>query len=355
MRPALIQSTSSGSTATFRPRLHRTLGRPRSRGALAEINDYSHGGHPELKRAIATRHDVSADNVVLGAGSGDLILLCARALLRPGDVAAIVPARTFPLYRIGVLQAGAVIGERSPALTFACRPNNPTGELTDLPVTRPLVVDEAYAEYAGVSAISLIDEGVIVLRTFSKAFGLAAARVGYAIASADIAAELNRWQAPHPISTMSAALAARGACVNPPDVAAQVEERERLATELRGLGFAPLPSFTNFVFVPLEDVSAVADPLLQHGIVVRRYDDGVRINVRDRHDDDLLLRTLATVLEVPWRGTPSAGRTVRHLRATAETSIRVRLALDGNGIVRVSSGRRPLRPPPGAARIPRRH
>jgi len=305
--------------------------------ALAEINDYAHGGHPELKRAIAKRHDVSADNIVLGAGSGDLILLCARALLRPGDVAAIVPARTFPLYRIGVLQAGAVIGEGSPALTFVCRPNNPTGELTDLPAMRPLVVDEAYAEYAGVSAISLIDDGVIVLRTFSKAFGLAAARVGYAVADADIAAELNRWQAPHPISTMSAALA-EAALRNPPDVGAQVEERERLAAELRALGLAPLPSFTNFVFVPLEDVGSVADALLQHGIVVRRYDDGIRINVRDRHDDDLLLRTLATVLEVPWRGKPAAGRTLRHLRATAETSIRVRLALDGNGIVRVSSG-----------------
>src|SRR6202035_4129463 len=245
--------------------------------AMAEINDYTHGGHPELKRAIAKRHDVSADNVVLGAGSGDLILLCARALLRPGDAAAIVPARTFPLYRIGVLQAGAVIGERSPALTFVCRPNNPTGELTDLPAMRPLVVDEAYAEYAGANAISLIDDGVVVLRTFSKAFGLAAARVGYAIASADVAAELNRWQAPHPISTMSAALP-EAALRNPPDVDAHVEERERLATELRALGLAPLPSFTNFVFVPLEDVAAVADALLQHGIVVRRYDDGIRLN-----------------------------------------------------------------------------
>ena len=305
--------------------------------SLAEVNEYTHGGHPELKRAIAKRHDVSADNVVLGAGSGDLILLCARALLRPGDVASIVPARTFPLYRIGVLQAGAVVGDESPALTFVCRPNNPSGELTDLPAARPLIVDEAYAEYAGVSSAGLIDDGVIVLRTFSKAFGLAAARVGYALADKEIAAELNRWQAPHPISTMSAVLA-EAALRNPPDVAAQVEERDRLAAELRSIGLAPLPSFTNFVFVPLEDVAGVADALLQQGIVVRRYDDGIRINVRDRHDDDLLLRALASVLEVPWAGQASAGRTVRHLRATAETSIRIRLALDGNGIVRVSTG-----------------
>jgi imidazoleglycerol-phosphate dehydratase / histidinol-phosphatase len=305
--------------------------------SLAEVNEYTHGGHPELKRAIAKRHDVSAENVVLGAGSGDLILLCARALLRPGDVASIVPARTFPLYRIGVLQAGAVVGEESPALTFVCRPNNPSGELTDLPAARPLIVDEAYAEYAGVSSAGLIDDGVIVLRTFSKAFGLAAARVGYALADKEIAAELNRWQAPHPISTMSAVLA-EAALRNPPDVAAQVEERDRLAAELRSIGLAPLPSFTNFVFVPLEDVAPVADALLQQGIVVRRYDDGIRINVRDRHDDDLLLRALASVLEVPWAGKATAGRTVRHLRATAETSIRIRLALDGNGVVRVSTG-----------------
>ncbi len=91
--------------------------------------------------------------------------------------------------------------------TFACRPNNPTGELGPLPDLRPLVVDEAYFEYSGVTAVDLLDDDVIVLRTFSKLFGLAGARIGYALAARETADELNGRQAPAPISTLSAALA----------------------------------------------------------------------------------------------------------------------------------------------------
>ena len=69
-------------------------------------------------------------------------------------------------------------------LTFACRPNNPTGALDPLPDARPLVVDEAYFEYSGETALPLLDDGVVVLRTFSKLFALAGARVGYALARA---------------------------------------------------------------------------------------------------------------------------------------------------------------------------
>lgn len=306
--------------------------------ALATVNEYSHGGHPALKRAIAERHGVAPENVVLGAGSGDLILLIARALLRPGDTAAIVPAHTFSLYGIAVAQAGASLGDGAPALTFTCRPNNPTGELFDLPAQRPIVVDEAYAEYSGTSADSLVSEDFIVLRTFSKAFGLAAARVGYALAGKELAGELNRWQAPHPISTISAQLAL-AALQSPPDVGAQVAERDRLHAELQRLGLRPIQSFTNFVFVPHEDPDGLADALLQQGMVVRRYDDGIRINVRDSYDDDLLLTALAAALEAP---APAQGehpsRSIRHLRATAETAVRVRLALDGSGVVLVSGG-----------------
>ena len=85
-------------------------------------------------------------------------------------------------------------------LTFACRPNNPTGSLDPLPDARPLVVDEAYIEYGGDTAVPLTEtEEVIVLRTFSKLFALAGARIGYAIARRDIADELNARQAPAPV------------------------------------------------------------------------------------------------------------------------------------------------------------
>jgi histidinol-phosphate aminotransferase/imidazoleglycerol-phosphate dehydratase/histidinol-phosphatase len=216
-------------------------------------------------------------------------------------------------------------------LTFCCRPNNPTGALDPLPDARPLVVDEAYWEFSGSDgAVGLIDDGVIVLRTFSKAFALAGARVGYALASVETAAELNARQAPAPVSSLSAALAL-AALAAPPDLAPTLEERDRLADELRTLGYAPLPSYGSFLFVPSEEPRELADRLLARGCVVRVYENGVRITVHDREDDDLLLAAFA--------GEPAPqGRRVRHVRATAETQLRVRLGLDGQSRVRVATG-----------------
>ena len=308
--------------------------------AIARANEYPHGGYPELVRAIAVYAGVDPQNVVLGAGADDLILLCARVFAGDGDTVAIADDPTYSLYRVAVELAGAVVGDDDPALTFCCRPNNPTGALDALAAVRPLVVDEAYAEYAGETAAALIDDGVVVLRTFSKAFGLAGARVGYALANVETAAELNRRQAPAPVSTLSAALAL-AALAEPPDVRAQVEERERLADALRALGLEPLPSRANFLYVPLAEPEELAAALLADGLVVRVLDGALRISVRDRDDDDLLLESLARALERP---NPISGfqllvrRSARHLRATAETRLAVRVRLDGAGRVRVATG-----------------
>ena len=305
--------------------------------ALAEVNGYAHGGFPALVAAIADYAGVGPENVVLGAGADDLILLCARTFAGPGDAVAIAESPTYPLYRIAAQLAGAEVGGDAPALTFSCRPNNPTGELGELPVARPLVVDEAYFEYAAETAVGAIEDGVVVLRTFSKAFGLAGARVGYALADAETAAELNRRQAPQPISNVSAALAF-AALRDRPDVSDQVAERERCARALVALGLEPLTSATNFLFVPVDNSEAVGAALLRSGVVVRVFADGVRFSVRDREDDDLLLEALARSLDRPSPVAAAPARRVRHLRATAETRIRVRLGLDGAGRVRVSTG-----------------
>jgi imidazoleglycerol phosphate dehydratase HisB/histidinol-phosphate/aromatic aminotransferase/cobyric acid decarboxylase-like protein len=298
---------------------------------------YAHGGFPELVDGIARYAGVEPENVVLGAGADDLILLCARTFAGPGDVVAIAEEPTYPLYRIATQLAGAEVGDLDPVVTFSCRPNNPTGELGELPDARPLVVDEAYFEYAGETAVGLVEDGVVVLRTFSKSFGLAGARVGYALADVATAAELNRRQAPQPISGVSATLALAG-LADPPDVRWQVEERERWASALRALGLAPLPSATNFLFVPVDEPEAIAATLLRSGIVVRVYPNGLRFSVRDRDDDDLLIDALAHALDRPSPATAASGRRARHLRATAETRIRVRLGLDGSGRVRVATG-----------------
>lgn len=306
-------------------------------GALARVNTYPAGGYAELRRAIAEYAEVAPENVVLGAGADDLILLCVRAFAGSGDAVAIPRAPTYALFDIAVQLAGAVLTDDEPVLTIACRPNNPTGALEPLPAARPLVVDEAYFEYCGETAVPLIDDGVIVLRTFSKAFGLAGARVGYAIASRDVADELNARQAPAPVSTISAELA-RAALAASPDVRPTLEERERLATALRRIGLAPLPSRANFLYVPCDDGRGLSDALACQGLVVRAWDDAIRITIRDATDDDILVDALARILDRPSPVTPRGGRATRAARATAETRLDIRLALDGASRVHVATG-----------------
>ncbi len=264
--------------------------------ALERINAYRHGGFPELLHAIAAYGGVEPEQVVLGAGADDLLMLCARAYAGPGDRIAIAYEPSYPLYRVAAWVTGADVGDDDPVLTFVCRPHNPTGALVDLPLARPLVVDEAYFEYAGETAVPLLDDDVIVVRTFSKAFGLASARVGYALADADTAAELNARQEPAPVSTLSAALALAGLEVGPPDVTATIAERERLAGGLRSLGLDPLPSWTNFVLVPHERAAELADGLLRRGLPVRPSPGAIRITVHRPDADDRLLAALGELL-----------------------------------------------------------
>jgi len=259
---------------------------------LGRIHTYPHGGYPQLERAIADYAGVAPENVVLGAGADDLILLLTRSFASPGDRVAIANDPTYPMFAISVWVVGAEIGDDDPVLTICCRPNNPTGELGELPSARPLVVDEAYFEYAGETAAGLIEDGVIVIRTFSKVFGLAGARVGYALAGHDVAAELNRRQHPAPLSTLSAALAL-AALQTPPDVRPTIDERERFAGRLRELGFDPLPSYANFLYVPVDEPHWLADKLMNRGLAVRPVSGGIRITIRDEQDDERLCEALA--------------------------------------------------------------
>jgi histidinol-phosphate aminotransferase len=264
--------------------------------ALERINAYRHGGFPELLEAIAAYNGVAPEQVVLGAGADDLLMLCARAYAGPGDRVAIAYEPSYPLYRVAAWVAGADVGDEDPVLTFVCRPHNPTGALVDLPSARPLVADEAYFEYAGETAVPLLDDGVIVVRTFSKAFGLASARVGYALADVATAEELNARQEPAPVSTLSAALALAGLEAGPPDVSETIAERERLAEGLRALGLEPLPSWTNFVLVPHERAAELADGLLRAGLPVRPSPGAIRITVHRPDADDRLLDALGRLL-----------------------------------------------------------
>lgn len=265
--------------------------------ALAEeverVHTYPHGGYPRLERAIASYAGVDVENVVLGAGADDLIMLLTRSFASSGDRVAIANDPTYPMFGISVWVAGADISDEDPVLTICCRPNNPTGELGELPDARPLVVDEAYFEYSGETAVGLIDgDDVAVIRTLSKAFGLAGARVAYALAGRELADELRRRQHPAPVSTLSEALAL-AALDSPPDVQPILEERERFSERLHELGFHPRHSHGNFLYVPVDDPQVEYERLLLQGLAIRPVRGGIRITVRTPDDDDRLLQALA--------------------------------------------------------------
>jgi hypothetical protein len=122
------------------------------------------------------------------------------------------------------------------------------------------------------------------------------ARVGYALADPETARKLNARQAPAPISTLSAALAL-AAHAEPTDVRPLLEERERLAASLRDLGLEPLPSATNFLYVPFERAPELSEVLLGEGMVVRAFPDAIRVTVLDPASNERLLAAVGGSLD----------------------------------------------------------
>jgi histidinol-phosphate aminotransferase len=311
--------------------------------SMARLADYPDGSYRELREAAAAYTGLAPENVVVGAGADDLILLVAQAFLGPGARAAIAEP-TYALYRIATrLHGASVVDAPDDAdLVWVCNPNNPTGSWVEpdalvslarrLPDTI-VVVDEAYVEFGARSCAPWVDEleNLVVLRTLSKAFGLASLRVGYALAHSETAGLLTERRAPAPISGPSAAIAA--AALREPrlgDVEATIGERERFRGALLAAGYECPESATNFVFVPTDE--PLAERLEAQGIVVRSFPGAIRMTVRRPSENDVVLRALGAV--VP--STPGRESTV--VRTTTETALRLTLALDGTGRTRVETG-----------------
>jgi histidinol-phosphate aminotransferase len=275
--------------------------------AARELNRYPDGGGVRLRQALAERHGVPLEQVVLGNGADELIRFCGVATLDAGD-RAVFPWPSFPSYAASAACCGgepvqvplsgrafdlaavldAARGGRV-KLVYLANPNNPTGTLLDrdelqrfigeLPEGVLCVLDEAYAEYADPEpeGPALLREGaprLAVLRTFSKAYGLAALRVGYALASPEVADALDRVR---PIFNVNqpAQEAALASLHERDAVALRVgharRAREFLREALAGAGLDPQPSQTNFVYadVPGGDGEGLADRLLREGVIVR--------------------------------------------------------------------------------------
>ena len=323
-----------------------------AREALADRGEYPEGSYRELREAAAAYAGCDAEEVVVDAGADGLIGVVARTFLAR-DRRAVVEAPTYPLYAIASRLEGAEVeavprdpgaltrAARGAAVLWLCNPGNPTGELWPAAVVADLArgardtlvcVDEAYFEYGGETVAPFARElpNLVCVRTLSKAFGLAGLRVGYAVASRPVAAELSGRREPGPISTAAARIAVEA--LRRPAVAEEVEtalaERERVRGAFLAAGYDAPPVHANFVYVRTPDAPALAAGLEARGLVVRGYPDAIRITVRSPADDDLLLAALG--LAAP----PSPRRSATVLAP----GLRVSLVLDGCGRARAATG-----------------
>ena len=316
--------------------------------SFATLNQYPAGAYRDLREAAAAyvcreaEESVGWEQIVVGAGADDLILLCARTYLAPGRSASIIPP-TYSLYRIATLLNGAepATEAEGASLLWRCNPENPTGvitpaaELVELARRHPtaaVVVDEAYIEYGGETVVPWLDEcpNLIVIRTMSKAFGYAALRVGFAVCAPATAAMLESRRAPAPISAPAARIAA--AALRDPryDLAAEITERERVRGALVAAGFDVPPAAGNFVW--LRTGEDLGERLEEQGIIVRRFPQGIRVTLRRPTENDIFLRALGA------EPGPPAGRESTLIRTSTETALRITLSLDGSGRSHVATG-----------------
>ena len=311
--------------------------------ALGDVHRYPDGSCYHLRRALARKLRVSPDSLVFGNGSNEIIELVVRTFLHAGEE-AVMADQAFVIYRMLVqaqggraitvplrnfthdLEAMADAITPSTRLVFLANPNNPTGTivfreqwqefLAAVPRDVVIVMDEAYFEYVedprypdGLSDVGG-DHLLIVLRTFSKIYGLAGLRVGYGVAHPAIIDLLNRLRAPFNVNTLAqvAALAAL-------DDDAHVERTRQVNREgmasltaaFAELGLECVPSWANFILVRVGNAARLYDQLLRRGVIVRPvpvygFPEHVRVTVGTAAENERLVTALRALLREEGRG-----------------------------------------------------
>ncbi len=302
--------------------------------AIAEAVQDSLARYPstysrELREAIARYVGVEPDEIMVGAGSDEVMSCAFRALADPpARVSMIDP--TFVMARVFALTNSQLVTPvplrpdfdadvagllaNDPQLVYLCTPNNPTGTpLTEQTIQRVIdesravvLLDEAYAEFAGTNFAGRAPatDRLLVLRTFSKAFGLAGLRVGFAVGGRPLIAELEKARGPYTVTAISerAALAALNEDVPwiQAGVRRVVASRDRFFDGLVGAGYRPIRSQANFVLLPVADSAGAMRTLRDRGILVRHFHglhgvgEALRISSADW---PVMERVLATVTE----------------------------------------------------------
>ncbi len=314
--------------------------------SIGESALYPDGNAFALKRALADRHGVGANRLTLGSGSDHIIELVSRAFLQTGRN-AVMSQYGFAIYAITAqatgaelrfadafppdhalmpyghdLDAMAKLVDDNTSVVFLANPNNPTGTWFDRDTLHAflrrlrkdivVVVDEAYFDYVAEQrypdASSLVDEypNLVVLRTFSKAYGLAGLRVGYAVSSVDVTDLLNRVRLSFNPNSL-AQVAALAALEDTDHIQKTVElnrvERARVAATLASMGLPTIPSVCNFITVDVGRAGReVFKSLLAEGVIVRPLDgyglpNHLRISVGLPAENDRLLQALPRVLQ----------------------------------------------------------
>lgn len=292
----------------------------------------------ELRQKIAGYVSLKPENVLIGNGSDELIDAVVKTFVNPGEK-VIVSVPTFEMYEFYTKLAGGQVQfvrmrrdfsynvkailkaiSRRTKLVFICSPNNPTGSgISEEDVSTIaekdviVVVDEAYVEFARKSLVPLLKEqnNLVFLRTFSKAFGLAGLRIGYALATADVMGYMQRVRPPFPVNIL--ALRAAEVAIEDRERLKQVKElvstgRQYLCSELSEIeGVNVYPSEANFLLVNVAKTgftsTELVERLVQRGVIVRdcirfrglgqKY---IRVTVGTREENGLFIQVLKNVL-----------------------------------------------------------
>ncbi len=325
------------------------------------LSEYPPSDYRRLSEAAAAVYGVTPREIVVGAGADEILDMCAKAFLAPG-LNAVVAIPTYSMYRVVSQQRGADIipvmrlgpedgyaidipavrkAAREATLVWLCNPNNPTGRAepagaieqllelleadaaADGRVTPAVIVDEAYAEFAGASVIPLLARHprLIVVRTASKAYALAGLRVGFAVSQRATLELIEPYRPPGSVSTVSVTVVTE-ALLDQPALEANLErvdrERNRLSADLRALGWRVEPSVTNFLLVDFGSAvesERVSEALLRRGLVPRTFPQGhplndhLRFTVRNT-DENLRLVTAAREIAADAQATGATGTAV---------------------------------------------
>lgn len=306
------------------------------RGAVSNLHRYPDASAFRLREALSGHLGVPMTEIIQGNGSNEILELAVRTFTTPADhIVFADPA--FVVYQLAAMAHGvpftavqlrddvhdleAIAAAVTPKtrLVFVANPNNPTGTyvtrsameqfLRAVPPDVVVAVDEAYFEYADAAdypnclELRGLRERLIVLRTFSKIYGLAALRVGYAVAPAEMVDYMNRVRAPFNVSTPGQA-AALAALSDVEHVAKSVSqnrlERARVTTALAGMGLRVAPSQANFVYVDTgRPARPIYDQLLLRGVIVRPFGalpSSLRVTVGTAPENDRFLGALRQVL-----------------------------------------------------------